>query len=150
MSGVRWFAVALLLSGSLAGCGAVQRACSAVGCTSTVWVDATSALATYSGATATLCVHDRCSTQVLSADLPQVGVHLGPDNAGPDEEFPVDQALAVHLTVTRAGATLLDVTEQATLVEDQPNGERCDPTCWVAAFDLAASGLTPADPVPER
>ncbi len=142
--------VGLLLSSALTGCGALQHGCSAVGCASTVWVDATSALATYSGATATLCVHDRCSTQVLSAERPQVGVRLGPDNSGPDDEFPLDQPLAVHLTVTRSGTTLLDVTEQATLVEDQPNGDRCDPTCWVAAFDLAASGLTPADPIPER
>ena len=134
---MRWVVVGALLSSLLTGCGAL-RACTAVGCVSAVTVAATPVATVYEGATATLCVQSRCTSQTLAPDSPFVTVQLGPDNAGPDEEFPVDQALAVHLTVTRAGATLLDVTEQATLVEDQPNGERCDPTCWVAAFDLAA------------
>ena len=144
MRGMRWVVVGALLSSLLTGCGAL-RACTAVGCVSAVTVAATPVATVYEGATATLCVQSRCTSQTLAPDSPFVTVQLGPDNAGPDEEFPVDQPLDVHLTVTRSGTTLADLTAQATLVDQHPNGDQCEPTCWEATFTLTTSGLTAND-----
>lgn len=136
---------------ALCGCGLVgPRGCTSAGCGSSVSVDATPVAATYSGATATLCVRDRCTTQEISVERPFVSVLLGPDNAGPDAEFSVDEPLPVHLTLVRPGAAPLDVTAQATLEKLQPNGERCEPTCWGAAYQLTEDGLRELDANPAR
>ncbi len=143
----------VLLACTLAssGCAVVgPHGCTSAGCTSVVSVDTSTVQTLYAGADVTLCVRDRCQTQPQTDGVMGAGVRLGPDNAGPDDAFSTDEPLPVHLTIERAGEVLLDVSTTASLVEYQPNGERCEPTCWVAAFDLTADGLRAADPIPER
>lgn len=134
-----------------AGCGVLgPQGCTTAGCASVVSVDTSAVQAAYAGATLTLCVRDRCDSRKLVDGVMGAGVRLGPDNAGPDEGFSTDEPLPVHLTIERAGRVVLDERTTATLVEYQPNGDRCEPTCWIAAFDLTSDGLRAVDPVPER
>lgn len=136
----------LVLSSS--GCGALQQSCSAVGCTSVVSIDVSPQSQQFEGATARLCVQDRCESRELSTQTGfAVGVRLGVDNTGPDAEFSTDAPLPVHLVITKDGSTLLDRTDQVTLTRVQPNGERCDPTCWWANLLLTGDALTTAPPV---
>lgn len=142
-------AVAGLIAFGTSGCGALQQGCTAAGCTSGISVDLAADSARFAGATARLCVHDRCNSRELSTATGFVAwVLLGPDNTAPDPAFPTDAPLPVHLVVTRDGQTLVDRTDQVTLAPDQPNGERCEPTCWRADLLLSGDELTTRGPDP--
>lgn len=143
---MRFTVAGLLLFGS-SGCGALQHGCTSAGCTSVVSVDMSSQSQRFEGATARLCVQDRCESRELSTRTGfVVWVLLGADNTGPDAAFPTDAPLPVHLVITKDASTLVDRTDQATLARVQPNGEQCEPTCWSADLLLTGDTLSTAPP----
>ncbi len=123
----------------LAAC--VSHGCNAVGCSSLVSVDL-SQVGTRFGrlpANVTLCVNGECTTTAVAftgAEAPRLVNHDLPESLTSD-----GGKIATTLRVERDSTVLLDTATESELTKFVPNGEKCEPTCYVASFKLVGTQL---------
>ncbi|MFD6416246.1 hypothetical protein [Streptomyces sp. NPDC060194] len=99
-------------------------------------------------ATLRLCVGEVCEERRSGGDDPSFVPGLSIPLPEADGPGPV----RVRLSVTSAadGSRLVTDAVDATLEEQHPNGEGCEPTAWTAAFRATPTGLTAPEGLPLR
>lgn len=127
-------AVAAALAASGGACTRADRACTEIGCTSTVTVDATPALARYPDtAVVEICVRGRCQSHPASdASEPIVQEDDRLGDLSPSE--------VVASLLDGSGTLLLRDKLTAAPTRVQPNGEGCPPVCGQVSVVLGADG----------
>lgn len=123
----------------LAAC--VSHSCTAVGCSSQVSVDLSQVGARFGRlpANVTLCVNGECTTTAVEftgAEAPRLVLHDLPRSLTSD-----GGKIATTVRIERDSAVLLETAAEAELTRLVPNGEQCEPTCYVASFGLVGMRL---------
>lgn len=125
---------AALVAGAGAACSRADRACTEIGCTSGVSVEAAGALAAHpDAAVVEVCVRARCQSY-RAAEVAGSVFHED-DRLG-------DLAPSEVVVTLLDGRGVLVVRGKVTAApsRQQPNGEGCPPVCGQAAVTMAADG----------
>jgi hypothetical protein len=126
-----WAALVL----TLAGCSSLD--CTTAGCVSGVGISLKGFPAAGTGAFHTRACVDQACVERDEASLSDVVMVDLANGQAPG-------SVVVRLTVTRAGAPLVDSSLDVTLGKTMPNGPDCGPICSYAAVTATPAGLVQA------